>query len=271
MAMISNSVPLEEEFKRTHLLSKEEWWPVAKQRGCVGKEGGHKKKTNSFVYSAATVKQMIQEKKSASSRPLNIALEKDQLRRELEVAKSKQDDAEVERIHTRLQQLEARRQSQGKDSKAIRLAEMNRKKTGLHTELKPKNIGLKAGEAGYDPFSRRWTRSRNYCVKDRYGTAVVGAVRAGMAATAAALEAAAGAGKLIDTSAPLDFGTESNLKHNFELPMSLAALQKFGMPQGAQEGFVARKQRIEATVECRVPENDGQRHALTLTVSDYKR
>ncbi|KAM1455849.1 hypothetical protein ACFXTO_005163 [Malus domestica] len=231
MAMISNSVPLEEEFKQ---------W-------------------------------MIQEKKSASSRPLNIALEKDQLRRELEVAKSKQDDAEVERIHTRLQQLEARRQSQGKDSKAIRLAEMNRKKTGLHTELKPKNIGLKAGEAGYDPFSRRWTRSRNYCVKDRYGTAVVGAVRAGMAATAAALEAVAGAGKLIDTSAPLDFGTESNLKHNFELPVSLAALQKFGMPQGAQEGFVARKQRIEATVECRVPENDGQRHALTLSVSDYKR
>ncbi|KAM1455845.1 hypothetical protein ACFXTO_005162 [Malus domestica] len=46
------------------------------------------------------------------------------------------------------------------------------------------------------------------------GTAVVGAVRAGMAATAPALEAAAG---------------------------------------------------------VRVPENDGRRHALTLTVSDYKR
>ncbi|KAF2303363.1 hypothetical protein GH714_017397 [Hevea brasiliensis] len=64
----------------------------------------------------------------------------------------------------------------------------------------------------------------------------------GMAATAAALEAAADAGKL-----------------------------KFGGAQGAQAGFMARKQRIEATVGCRVPENDGRRHALTLTVSDYKR
>ena len=71
---------------------------------------------------------------------------------------------------------------------------------------------------------------------------MVGAVRADMAATAAALEAAAGAGKLIDTSAPVDFGTESNLKHNFELPISLDALQKFGKAQGAQKGFLARKQ-----------------------------
>ncbi|XP_068324621.1 protein RTF1 homolog [Pyrus communis] len=296
MAMISDSAPLEEEFKQWireversggRLPSKED---VLEKKEAI-------KKTNSFVYSAATVKQMIQEKKSASSRPLNIALEKDRLRRELEVAKSKQDDAEVERIQTRLQQLEARRQSQGKDSKAIRLAEMNRKNRVENfknaSELKPKNIGLKAGEAGYDPFSRRWTRSRNYYVSkpgeqkeeaeaiavadgaladiESNGTAVVGAVRAGMAATAAALEAAAGAGKLIDTSAPVDFGTESNLKHNFELPISLAALQKFGGPQGAQKGFLARKQRIEATVGCQVPENDGRRHALTLTVSDYKR
>ncbi|CAN6683285.1 unnamed protein product [Malus baccata var. baccata] len=203
---------------------------------------------------------MIHEKKSASSRPLNIALEKDRLRRELEVAKSKQDHAEVERIQTRLQQLKARWQSQGKDSKAIRLAEMNRKNRVENfknaSELKPKNIGLKVGNASYDPFSRRWTRSRNYYVSkpgekreeaeaivvadgaladiESNGTAVVGAVRADMAATEAALEAAAGAGKLIDTSAPVDFGTESNLKHNFELPTSLAALQKFGGPRSSE-------------------------------------
>ncbi|XVF40535.1 hypothetical protein PTKIN_Ptkin01aG0121400 [Pterospermum kingtungense] len=30
--------------------------------------------------------------------------------------------------------------------------------------LKPVNTALKAGEAGYDPFLRRWTRSRNYYV-----------------------------------------------------------------------------------------------------------
>ncbi|CAN6546467.1 unnamed protein product [Malus baccata var. baccata] len=139
-------------------------------------------------------------------------------------------------------------------------AEMNRKNRVENfknaSELKPKNIGLKVGNASYDPFSRRWTRSRNYYVSkpgekkeeaeaivvadgaladiESNGTAVVGAVRAGMAATAAALEAAAGAGKLIDTSAPVDFGTESNLKHNFELPISLAALQKFGGPRSSE-------------------------------------
>ena len=61
-------------------------------------------------------------------------------------------------------------------------------------------------------------------------------------------EAAADAGKLINTMTPVDQGTSSNSLHNFELLISLATLQKFGGPQGAQEGFMARKQRIEATV-----------------------
>lgn len=296
MAMVSDSLPLEEEYDQWvreveknggRLPSKED---VLEKKEAI-------KKTNTFVYSAETVKQMIQEKKSASSRPLNIALEKDRLRRELEIAQSKHDDAEVERIKARLQQLEARRQSQGKDSKAVRLAEMNRKNRVENFKnasgLKPVKTGLKAGEAGYDPFSRRWTRSRNYYVSkpgeqkedaeangvaaealaeaETNGTEVIVAVRAGLVATAAALEAAAGAGKLVDTMAPVDQGTSSNPLHNFELPISLATLQKFGGPQGAQEGFMARKQRIEATVGCRVPEDDGRRHALTLTVSDYKR
>lgn len=296
MAMVSDSLPLEEEYDQWvreveknggRLPSKED---VLEKKEAI-------KKTNTFVYSAETVKQMIQEKKSASSRPLNIALEKDRLRRELEIAQSKHDDAEVERIKARLQQLEVRRQSQGKDSKAVRLAEMNRKNRVENFKnasgLKPVKTGLKAGEAGYDPFSRRWTRSRNYYVSkpgeqkedaeangvasealaeaETNGTEVIVAVRAGLVATAAALEAAAGAGKLVDTMAPVDQGTSSNPLHNFELPISLATLQKFGGPQGAQEGFMARKQRIEATVGCRVPEDDGRRHALTLTVSDYKR
>ncbi|KAI4296693.1 hypothetical protein L6164_036633 [Bauhinia variegata] len=293
MAMVSDSAPLEEEYKQWvkevdrsggRMLTKQE---VLEKKQAI-------QKTNTFVYSAATVKQMLQEKKSASSRPLNIAAEKDRLRRELEIAQSKHNDAEVERIKTRLQELEASRQAKDKDAKALKLAEMNRKNRFENfknaSELKPVNVGLKAGEAGYDPFSRRWTRSRNYyagkpgeveagnnngngtvagAVSNGAGTAV--AAEAGMVATAAALEAAAGAGKLVDTSAPVDQGTESNMLHNFELPISLALLQKFGGPQGAQAGFMARKQRIEATVGIRVPENDGRRHALTLTVSDYKR
>ena len=303
MAMVSDSAPQLEEFNQWvkevdrnggRMLTKQD---ILEKREAI-------QKTNMFVYSAATVKQMLQEKKSASSRPLNIAAEKDRLRREMEVAISKNDQAEVERINKRLQQLEASRKSkEKKDSKAIRLAEMNRKNRAENfknaSEAKRVNTSLKAGEAGYDPFSRRWTRSRNYYVSkpdgggdEEVATAEMnggipealggsnigteeegggGGEVVGVAATAAALEAAADAGKLVDTSAPVDQGTESNTLHDFELPISLAGLQKFGGPQGALAGFMGRKQRIEATVGCRVPENDGRRHALTLTVGDYKR
>ena len=137
-------------------------------------------------------------------------------------AQSKHDEAEVERIKTRLQELEASRQAKQKDAKALKLAEMNRKNRFENfknaSELKPVNIGLKAGEAGYDPFSRRWTRSRNYYAakpgeKAAAGNNIVNGnvagagsnatgapvtAEAGMVATAAALEAAAGAGKLVD-------------------------------------------------------------------------
>ncbi|KAL7088890.1 hypothetical protein ACP275_13G156100 [Erythranthe tilingii] len=284
MAMVSDSAPQREEFDQWvkevernggHMPTKQE---VMEKRDAI-------QRTNTFVYSAATVKQMLQEKKSATWRPLNVAAEKDRLRRSLEVAKENEDDAEVERIKARLQELESSRQALEKNSKAVKLAEMNRKNRVENfknaSEMKPVTIGLKAGEAGYDPFSRRWTRSRNYYVGNSGGGVEAevavetngGAAAAlpGLAATEAALVAAAGAGKLVDTMAPVDQGTESNLLHNFELPISLAVLQKFGGPQGTQAGFMARKQRIEATLGVKVPENDGRRHALTLSVSDYKR
>lgn len=286
MAMISDSPPIKEEFDQLireverhggRMPSKQE---VLEKREAI-------EKTNSFVYSAETVKQMLQEKKSTIRRPMNVAAEKDRLRRDLEVAQMKHNDAEVEKIKAKLEELEASRQPQQKDAKAIKLAEMNRKNRVENfknaSEVKPLAAGLKAGEAGYDPFSRRWTRSRNYYVSkpgeaaaeanggDTQAAAVVGPDGVGIVATAAALEAAADAGKLVDTSAPVDQGTESNVLHDFEIPISLTALQKFGGPHGVQAGFMARKQRIEATVGCQVPENDGRRHALTLSVSDYKR
>lgn len=296
MAMVSDSGPNEEEFKQWVREVERSGGRMPTKHDILEKKEAIKK-INTFVYSAATVKQMLQEKKSASARPLNIALEKDRMRRELEVAQSRNDEVEVERIKTRLQELEASRKAKETDAKAIRLAEMNRKNRVENfknaSELKPVNTGLKAGEAGYDPFSRRWTRSRNYYVSkpgeakgnaganagnngasvnaENNGRGGIVAAEAGMAFTAAALEAAADAGKLVDTSAPVDQGTVSHMLHNFELPISLTVLQKFGGPQGAQAGFMARKQRIEATVGCQVPENDGRRHALTLTVSDYKR
>ncbi|KAL9417782.1 hypothetical protein AB3S75_040717 [Citrus x aurantiifolia] len=292
MAMVSDSPPLEEEFKQWLREVERNGGRMPSKQDVLEKKESIQK-INTFVYSAATVKQMLQEKKSASSRPLNVAAEKDRLRRELEVAQSRHDEVDMERIKKRLLELEASRDSKVKDAKAIRLAEMNRKNRVENfknaSELKRVNTSLKAGEAGYDPFSRRWTRSRNYYISkpgeevtaeangDKNGVpggangeeGATGEV--GMAATEAALEAAAGAGKLVDTNAPLDLGTESNMLHDFELDISLNALKKFGGPQGVLAGFMARKQRIEATVGCQVPENDGRRHALTLTVGDYKR
>ncbi|RDX91277.1 Protein RTF1-like protein, partial [Mucuna pruriens] len=294
MAMVSDSPPLEEEFKQ--------WVKEVERRGgrmptkqeVVGKKQAIQK-INLFVYSAATVKQMLQEKKSASSRPRNIAAEKDRLRTQLEIAFSKHNEAEVKRIMTRLQELEESQQAKEKDARALKLSEMNRKNRFENfknaSELKPVNTDLKAGEAGYDPFSRRWTRSRNYYVAKpaeeaaaennsagdavadtgSYQTGAAETVAAGMAATAAALKAAAGAGKLVDTSAPVDQGTESNVLHNFELPISLTILQKFGGAQGAQAGFMAEKQRVEATIGFQVLKNNGGGHARALTISDYKR
>ncbi|XP_047310494.1 protein RTF1 homolog [Impatiens glandulifera] len=280
MAMISDSPPVREEF--------DQWVREVERNGGrmpskqdVSEKKESIQKTNTFVYNADTVKQMLHDKKAATWRPLNIAAEKDRLRRELEVAKSKNDDTEVARINARLQELQASRKPQQKDFKALRLAEMNKKNRFENfknaSEMKPVNTSLKAGEDGYDPFSRRWTRSKNYYVskdvnevegeEENSDDALDEALT-----TAAALEAAADAGKLVDTSAPVELGgTEFNMLHNFDLPISLATLQKLGGPQGAQAGFMARKQRIEATIGVKVPENDGRRHALTLSVSDYKR
>ncbi|KAJ6292513.1 hypothetical protein OIU76_026162 [Salix suchowensis] len=290
MAMVSDSAPTEDEYKQWIREVERGGGRLPSKKDILEKKAGIRK-SNTFVYSAATVKQMLQEKKSASSRPLNVAAEKDRLRRELEVAQSKHDEAEVERIEARILELEASRQPKVKDVKAYRLEEMNRKNRVENfrnaSDLKPLNTGLKAGEAGYDPFSRRWTRSRNYYVSNPATTKseahdiaavvdsdhVVAAAmsQSGVSATEAALDAAADAGKLVDTSAPVDQGTASNTMHNFELEISLNALHEFRGPLGAQAGFMARKQRIEATIGCQVRENDGRRHALTLTVGDYKR
>ncbi|KAM1353641.1 hypothetical protein PS1_033446 [Malus domestica] len=298
MANVSDSPPQENEFEQWFKEVRRTAGQMPSKQEVLEKKEALLK-SNTFIYSATTVKQMLQEKK-ASARPVNIAVEKERLRRQLDVAESKGDEEEAKRIKTRLQELEASRQTQGKDSKAIRLAEMNRKNRVENFKnasgLKPVNMNLKSGEAGYDPFSRRWTQSRNYYVArpgggdgaaaergDEAAEATDGttgkgsnkekanvAGQLGMQATEAALEAAAGAGKLIDTSAPVDKGTETNMLHNFELPFSLAPLQKYGGPQGAGIAYMERKQRIEATVGRRVLD-DGRGHASTLSIKDYMR
>lgn len=296
VVVVSDSAPLEKEFRHwlrevegtcSHMPSK---MNVMEKKEAI-------RRTNTYIYSAATVKQMLEEKKSAPSRPLNVAVEKDRLKRELEIARSKNDKVEMDRIYTKLTELEASRQARENDAKAIRLAEMNKKNKFENfknlSEHRQMNANLKVGEEGYDPFSRRWTRSRNYYSSDQgkeskegkgeKDETVAGEVskgqeeeaivttKVGVEATKAALKAAATAGKLVDTAAPVDCGTESNMLHDFDLPISLAELEDFGGPQGLRNAFLERKQKIEAIVGSQVPENDGSRHALTLSISDYKR
>ncbi|KAG2621199.1 protein RTF1 homolog [Panicum virgatum] len=291
MTQVSDSPPNEEEFK--------EWLQEAEKNGArilTRQEVLEKKdaiqEAYNFVYNAQTVKKMLLQK-SAVRRPINVAAEKDRLRDELEMALSQRNEAEAERIHAKLNSLQNMSQPMSKNEKAAKLEAMNRKNRAENfknaSEMKPVNTSLKAGEAGYDPFSRRWTRSRNYyaakpggdnaeeAANGSNGSAVAGnedvknKAQTGTAATAAAQVAAADAGKLVDTNAPVDLGTESNALHTFELPISLSALQEFGGAKGLFDGYMARKQKIEATMGYKVPDNDGRRHALTLSVSDYKR
>ncbi|BBM98870.1 RNA polymerase-associated protein RTF1 [Marchantia polymorpha subsp. ruderalis] len=233
-------------------------------------------KVSSFVYSAATVKQMIQEKKNATSRPSNIALEKDRIVKELAAAENKGDHGEIDRLQARLRELEEfSSQVKSKDSKALALAEMNRKNKFENfknaSDLKPVNVDAKAGEAGYDPFSRRWTRSQNYYKTD------------GPKDESVVDEADEGAGreKPVATSseaAALYRGVPSGVAktklfeiHDFDIHISLAPLQQLGGSQGAHAAYMSRKQKLEASCGAQIDSSDGRRHTLTLTVNDYKR
>ncbi|KAJ3677291.1 hypothetical protein LUZ60_003015 [Juncus effusus] len=281
MTLVSDAAPLEHEFQDWLKAAQNNDMRIPTRQEVLEKKEAIQKALN-FVYSAATVKQMLQEKKSASLRPANVAAEKDRLRKELEKARQRRDDGEAGRILTRLRQLE-QLASKGKqvDSKAAKLAEMNRKnrQENFKNASEVKQMNLKEGEAGYDPFSRRWTRSRNYYAsKPEGGTAnenskVDGANIEDKDSLSAAQQVAAGAGKLTDTNAPIDGGTESHQLHDFEIDISLAGLQRLGGgPDGVFLGLLMRKQRVEAEMGAKVEDDgDGRRHALTLTVGDYKR
>lgn len=98
-------------------------------------------KVNQFVYSASTVKQMLQEKKMAASRPVNIASEKDRITKELGIAEEKGEYAEVEKLQSRLKELELyATQVKSKDAKAMALAEMNRRNRCSFTLARVLNI-----------------------------------------------------------------------------------------------------------------------------------
>ncbi|KAL0321222.1 UNVERIFIED_CONTAM: protein RTF1 [Sesamum radiatum] len=287
MISVSNASPTKEEF--------DQW--LSRVKGFGGymptKEQAREKRyaihqRNLILENRAIVPM---DKSSIVRGPSSIAAEKVRLRSELETV---DDVVEVERIKTRLQELDAARLTERDvDAKALRLAEMNRKNKIENlrnaAEKKPVNANLKAGDPGYDPFSRRSTRSTNYFLaKSSTGgqqnddaTAAVADSSTGAgreaascaskwvdtSAPSAQAKAASGSGKSVDGSAAVEQGTDS--LHNFELSISLDALQKFRGPKGVKAGFMARKQRIEANLGRKVPEDDGQKHDRALTVTGY--
>ncbi|CAN6714741.1 unnamed protein product [Malus baccata var. baccata] len=186
----------------------------------------------------------------SSARSADRAAFKDDALNELRAKRLKQQDAEA---HRKLRDA-SRSQDDGSSGDDAMIDSDDERSEGLtFDDINEITIQrLKLAKWFMEPFLEKLIV---VCVvRVRIGRSKFGTVNGG-----SSLEAAAGAGMLIDMNAFVDFGTESNLKHNFELPISLAALQKFGKPHGDQKGFLARKQRIEAIVGCQVAENDGRR------------
>eukprot|EP01018_Ginkgo_biloba_P012712 Gb_11901 [translate_table: standard] len=278
MTRVSDSPPEEKEYKDWEREVERSGSRLPTLEEVLEKEEAIKR-LSGYVYSAAAVKQMLEAKKSAVSKPSNVAVEKNRLMKELVLAESKNEHAEVEKLQERLKELEAYSvHSMSLNAKAVMLSELNRKNRYENFKNASENKTLNLfGETGNDPFCRRWTRSQNYYRTGKPKKADADekeAVRntddTGEDTTAAVQEAAGDAGKLVDTNAPVDPQTELFNLHNFELPISLAPLQKFGGIQGVYQAFMARKQRLESTCGVRVNNNDGQGH-LALTVNDYKR
>ncbi|PKU86796.1 hypothetical protein MA16_Dca025396 [Dendrobium catenatum] len=158
---------------------------------------------------------------------------------------------------------------------------MNRKNRAENykkaSEMKPVYTNLKFGEEGYDPSARKWTKPLLQCViySNEETTNVDHDTNkpeeAGEAALVTAMEEAKDEGKLIDTRPPVDHGEELMALHNFDLPISLAALNKFQGAEGVQRCFMERKRKIEATIGHAVPDEYGKSKGFTLSISDYKR
>eukprot|EP00252_Welwitschia_mirabilis_P027066 TRINITY_DN914_c0_g1_i1.p1 TRINITY_DN914_c0_g1~~TRINITY_DN914_c0_g1_i1.p1 ORF type:complete len:625 (-),score=159.24 TRINITY_DN914_c0_g1_i1:245-2119(-) len=283
MDRVSDSEPTLEEFKDLEDEIKKTKSPkMSKQE--FDKKQAALEAINEFVYSAETVRQMLLEKKMAAQRPSNIAAEKDRLKKELELAESRYDYSEAERIRGKLKELEILSlQNKNKNEKALMLAEMNRRNRAENfrnaSQTRPANTNLKAGEAGYDPFSRRWTRSQNYyssqkSIATQENQRVLKGHKAGKIGESEfvkAMQIAQDEGKLVNRKSPLSQGVKMYALHDFDIFVSLNELQSYGGPQGVPRAYMERRQLLEATYGVQMPSNDGWRHRYTLTVNDYKR
>ncbi|MCO5552329.1 hypothetical protein L7F22_005840 [Adiantum nelumboides] len=236
-----------------------------------------------FVYSADTVKRMLEENRNNAGRPFNLAAEKDRVARELALAEHEQpcDISKVAQLQAQLKQLQAMGAERGgRDAKAIALAEMNRRNREENFRNASQKRSLDGGQGGYDPFSRRWTRSQNYYSK---APAPIPAVAPSDAmptqsellptpvpvSEEAAQKEAAESGKLVNTGPPSNQVVQL---HRFELPLDLSRLQKFGSgPAGVALAYLSNRQRLESVFEHPENKHDPNAHPHTLSINDYKR
>eukprot|EP00850_Spirogloea_muscicola_P006218 SM000029S10513 [mRNA] locus=s29:507232:511556:- [translate_table: standard] len=122
-------------------------------------------KVNSYRYTAAAVKQMLEEKRLAASGPRSFALEKGRLLQEKELAEQRGDTEEAAKAQALIEELDAKHRLQlagrATKSRAATLAEMNKRNRQQNFKLASEAGAAAAmagggafGEANYDPFSR---------------------------------------------------------------------------------------------------------------------
>eukprot|EP00271_Cylindrocystis_brebissonii_P018811 TRINITY_DN5471_c0_g1_i3.p1 TRINITY_DN5471_c0_g1~~TRINITY_DN5471_c0_g1_i3.p1 ORF type:complete len:284 (-),score=71.82 TRINITY_DN5471_c0_g1_i3:88-939(-) len=258
-----------------------------------------------YEYKADAVFKMVEAKKRASGgRPHNVAVERDRKMKLLELALTKEGaEDEVEKLREEIAELDrwAAAFLTPKDHRVLHLAQMNKKNQLENFRLASVSVdtgNLKAGDAGHDPFSRRWTRSQNYYRAPRVTqelpdgvlavepTPEVALLEANLAQKEEALEKAKEAGEAAEVVTKLadDVATAGNelidekgdggaggalmAKHMFELPFSLEPLKRWESPQDA---YMARKRMQEGTCGAPTGVVVGTRYGTTLSVNDYKR
>lgn len=290
MLRISNKEPLRSEF--------EEWLRELDRNNCkrltkaeVAEKRESLQRSNTFVYTSADVKRIVEEKRMAASRPRNIALEKDRLAKEIQVARERGDKATVEKLTLEVMDMEAwgRKEESKRTGRDALLANMNKRNKAENFRIASETVsleGTKLGEVGHDPFSRRWTQSQNYYRTPNADKNTGEEALQAKADKEAALEKAKQEGlapevvaqlandvetignQLINAEAPVDNTTNQMAKHMFQMAFSLEPLQQWG---AYQEAYMARKRAQEATCGAQTGVTVVSRQGTTLTVNDYKR
>ncbi|GFH22716.1 Plus3 domain-containing protein, partial [Haematococcus lacustris] len=129
-----------------------------------------------FTWDAASIRAKVEARRQAGAAPVNIAAEKQRLRRLLEAAEAAHDDPEVARLEGLLRDLDARAiAAKPGDARNFGLSHVNKRNQQANFNLAFKNVSNKPRTEGNvtsgagdsqkgqsDPFSRRTTRPTIY-------------------------------------------------------------------------------------------------------------